>query len=171
MGPILHLECKIRAKVPYFCKKIRYMVRIELSRVEGDFGFEAKDAYGHTARMDSSPETGGQDFGIRPMQMLLMGLGGCSGIDIVSILKKQRQTVDSFRMIIDGDREKGKDPTLWAMVHVTFELKGQIDPDKAKKACELSMDKYCSVAATLREAHCKLTWEVTVNNVSSYTTK
>ncbi len=51
------------------------------------------------------------------------------------------------------------------------DLKGAIDPDKAKKACELSMDKYCSVAATLREAHCKLTWEVTVNNVSSYTTK
>jgi putative redox protein len=113
--------------------------------------------------MDSSPETGGQDFGIRPMQMLLMGLGGCSGIDIVSILKKQRQTVGSFRMIIDGEREKGKDPTLWETVHITFELKGQIDPDKAKKACELSIDKYCSVAATLREAHCKVTWSVRVN--------
>ena len=150
--------------MPYFCKNIRYMVRIELSRVEGDFGFEARDAYGHTARMDSSPETGGQDFGIRPMQMLLMGLGGCSGIDIVSILRKQRQTVDGFRMIIDGEREKGKDPTLWEKVHVVFELKGQIDPDKAKKACELSLDKYCSVAATLREAHCKITWEVRVNH-------
>ena len=54
---------------------------------------------------------------------------------------------------------------------IAGENKENIDPDKAKKACELSMDKYCSVAATLREAHCKLTWEVTVNNVSSYTTK
>ncbi|HXD78007.1 MAG TPA: OsmC family protein [Puia sp.] len=140
------------------------MVRIELSRVEGDFGFEARDAYGHTARMDSSPETGGQDFGIRPMQMLLMGLGGCSGIDIVSILKKQRQTVQGFRMIIDADREKGKDVTLWEKVHIVFELKGQIDEAKAKKACELSMEKYCSVAATLREAHCRITWEVRINN-------
>jgi hypothetical protein len=65
-----------------------------------------------------------------------------------------------FRMIIDGEREKGKEPTLWEKVHVVFDLKGHIDPDKAKKACELSMDKYCSVAATLREAHCKITWEV-----------
>jgi putative redox protein len=138
------------------------MVRIELRRVKGDFGFDAKDAFGHKAHMDTSLETGGQDYGIRPMQMLLMGLGGCSGIDIVSILKKQRQTVDDFRMIIDGDREKGKDPTLWEKVHIIFELKGNIDPDKAKKACELSMEKYCSVAATLREAHCKITWELRV---------
>ena len=140
------------------------MVRIELSRVEGDFGFEARDAFGHTARMDTSIETGGQDFGIRPMQMLLMGLGGCSGIDIVSILKKQRQPIEGFRMFIDGEREKGKDPTLWEKVHIVFELKGHIDHDKAKKACELSMEKYCSVAATLREAHCKITWEVRVHH-------
>jgi putative redox protein len=139
------------------------MARIELSRVEGDFGFEARDAAGHIARMDSSPETGGQDFGIRPMQMLLMGLGGCSGIDIVSILKKQRQTVDDLRMIIDGDREKGKEATKWENVHIIFELKGRIDHEKAKKACELSMDKYCSVAATLRQAHCKITWELRLN--------
>jgi putative redox protein len=139
------------------------MARIELSRVEGDFGFEARDAAGNTARMDSSPETGGQDFGIRPMQMLLMGLGGCSGIDIVSILKKQRQTVDDLRMIIDGDREKGKEATKWETVPIIFELKGQIDHEKAKKACELSMDKYCSVAATLRQAHCKITWELRLN--------
>jgi len=140
------------------------MVRIELNRVAGDFGFEAKDADGHTAHMDTSPETGGGNFGIRPMQMLLMGLGGCSGIDVISILKKQRQQVHDFRMIIDGEREKGKDPTLWEKVHIIFELKGHIDPDKAKKACELSMDKYCSVAATLREAHCKITWEVRVTH-------
>jgi putative redox protein len=147
------------------------MVRIQLDRINGDFGFEATDALGHTVRTDSSPESGGKDFGIRPMQLLLMGLGGCSGIDIVSILHKQRQKVDNFRMTIEGDRETGKEPSLWQNVHVGFDLKGDIDPDKAKKACELSMDKYCSVAATLREAHCKLTWEVTVNNVSSYTTK
>ena len=146
------------------------MVRIQLDRINGDFGFEATDATGHTVRTDSSPESGGKDFGIRPMQLLLMGLGGCSGIDIVSILNKQRQKVN-FRMIIEGDRETGKEPSLWQNIHVGFDLKGDIDPDKAKKACELSMDKYCSVAATLREAHCKLTWEVTVNNVSSYTTK
>lgn len=145
-------------------QKYLFMARIELSRMEGDFGFEARDAYGHTAKMDSSPETGGQNFGIRPMQMLLMGLGGCSGIDIVSILKKQRQTVKGFRMVIDGTRGQGKESTLWESVHLIFELEGNIDADKAKKACELSMDKYCSVAATLREAHCRITWEVRLNH-------
>jgi putative redox protein len=136
------------------------MIQIEINRVNGDFGFEAKDAAGHIAHMDSSPETGGLDFGIRPMQMLLMGLGGCSGIDIVSILKKQRQTVEGFRMLIEGDREKGKEPSLWEKVNIVFELRGDIDIDKATKACELSMEKYCSVAATLRAAHCDIKWEV-----------
>ncbi len=140
------------------------MTQIELTRVNGDFGFEARDAAGHIARMDSSPETGGQDFGIRPMQMLLMGLGGCSGIDIVSILKKQRQTVEGFRMLIEGERQQGKEPSLWKSILIVFELKGPIDPDKAKKACELSMEKYCSVAATLKEAHCQIKWELRLIN-------
>ena len=94
------------------------------------------------------------------MQMLLMGLGGCSGIDIVSILKKQRQTVEGFRMLIEGERQQGKEPSLWKSILIVFELKGRIDPDKAKKACELSMEKYCSVAATLKEAHCQIKWEL-----------
>jgi putative redox protein len=147
------------------------MVRIQLSRVNGDFGFEAKDAFGHIVRMDSTPEAGGEDFGVRPMQMLLMGLGGCSGIDIVSILKKQRQTITGFDMSIEGHREHGKEPSLWTNIHIVFELKGDIDPDKAKKACELSMDKYCSVAATLREARASITWGVTVNGANAYSTK
>src|ERR1051326_539358 len=125
------------------------MFHIEVNRVNGDYGFEAKDAGGHIARMDTSPETGGENFGVRPMQMLLMGLGGCSGIDIVSILKKQRQTIDSFSMKIEGEREPGKEPSLWKDVTIIFELTGNIDPDKAKRAVELSMDKYCSVAETL----------------------
>lgn len=147
------------------------MVQIQIDRVSGDFGFEAKDAFGHVVRMDSSPESGGEDFGVRPMQMLLMALGGCSGIDVISILKKQRQPVEGYKMAIEGHREHGKEPALWINVHVIFELTGQIDPDKAKKACELSMDKYCSVAATLREAHCNITWAVTLNGQSSYSTK
>lgn len=138
------------------------MIQIEVNRVNGDFGFEAKDSAGHIARMDTSPESGGLNFGIRPMQMLLMGLGGCSGIDIVSILKKQRQVVEGFRMSIEGEREPGKEPSLWQTIHLVFELKGNIDPDKAKKACELSMDKYCSVAATLKEARCHISWEVRI---------
>ena len=140
------------------------MIEINLERKEGDFGFEATDAYGHTVRLDSNPESGGVDFGVRPMQILLMGLGGCSGIDIVSILKKQRQNVTGFKMKITGEREKGKEPSLWETMHMVFELKGEIDIDKAKRACELSMDKYCSVAETIRRAGGNITWEVKVNS-------
>jgi putative redox protein len=138
------------------------MIKIELERVEGDYGFAAKDANGHIVHMDTSPETGGTNFGVRPMQMLLMGLGGCSGIDIVNILKKQRQHITGFSMKIEGEREAGKEPSLWKDVTIVFELKGDIDPDKARRACELSMDKYCSVAETLRRAGGELKWEVRV---------
>ena len=143
------------------------MIKIELERVEGDYGFEAKDANGHIVRLDTSPDNGGTNFGVRPMQMLLMGLGGCSGIDIVSILKKQRQTIDGFNMKIEGEREPGKEPSIWKNVTIIFELTGNIDPDKARRACELSMDKYCSVAETLRRAGGELKWEVRVNQLTS----
>ncbi|GEO09267.1 OsmC family protein [Segetibacter aerophilus] len=138
------------------------MVNIELTRVEGDFGFEAKDSNGHVVRMDSNPESGGKGFGARPMQLLLMGMGGCAGIDIVSILKKQRQIVEGFDMKIEGEREAGVEPSLWKTVNIVFELKGDIDIDKAKRACALSMDKYCSVAETLRKSGSNITWDVRV---------
>ena len=140
------------------------MIHIEVNRIHGDYGFEAKDGGGHTVRLDTSPETGGDNFGVRPMQMLLMGLGGCSGIDIISILKKQRQTVEQFSMYIDGEREQGVDPSLWKYITIVLELKGNIDPEKARRACELSIEKYCSVAATLKAAGCDIKWEVRVKN-------
>jgi putative redox protein len=138
------------------------MVNIELTRIEGDFGFEAKDANGNVVRMDSNPELGGKGFGARPMQLLLMGMGGCAGIDIVSILKKQRQIVEGFDMKIEGEREPGVEPSLWKTVNIIFELTGNIDLDKARKACALSMDKYCSVAATLRKSGSNISWDVRV---------
>src|ERR1700754_1262665 len=107
------------------------MIQIDLKRVEGDFGFEATDANGHTVKIDTSIETGGTNFGVRPMQSLLMGLGGCSGIDIISILKKQRLTIDGFSIKITGEREKGKEPSLWESVHIIFDIKGDIDKEKA----------------------------------------
>jgi putative redox protein len=138
---------------------------IELSRVNGDYGFEAKDASGHTVRMDSSPESGGQDFGVRPMQMLLMGLGGCSAIDVISILKKQRQDVQDYKMVINGDREAGIEPSLWKEITVEFHLYGNIDEDKAKRAVELSLNKYCSVAATLEKSGTQIKSEVFVHKI------
>ncbi len=140
------------------------MIKIGVERLHPDFGFEATDAYGHKVPIDTSPEEGGTSFGVRPMQLLLMGLGGCSGIDIVSILKKQRQTVEGFSMNIEGERETGKEPSLWKTIRIIFELRGNIDPVKAYRACELSMEKYCSVGETLRRAGCELKWEVKVNS-------
>ena len=140
------------------------MIRVEIERIHGDYGFEARDAMGHTVSMDTSPETGGDNFGVRPMQTLLLALGGCSGIDVISILKKQRLNVESFKAIIEGEREKDVEPSLWKKVNVQFVLEGNIDPDKAKRACQLSMEKYCSVAETLRRAGAKLNWSVVVNN-------
>lgn len=140
------------------------MAKVEIQRKNGAFGFEAKDANGHTVRIDTSPETGGLDYGVRPMQLLLMGLGGCSGIDILSILRKQRQEVKDFQISIEGEREPGADPSLWKGVTVVFELTGEIDREKAEKACALSMNKYCSVAETLRKSGSGIDWKVIVNN-------
>ena len=139
------------------------MIEINLHRVNGDFGFEASDANGHMVRIDTSDESGGENFGVRPMQMLLMGLGGCSAIDIVMILKKQRQTIEDFSIKITGEREPGKEPSLWQNAKIIFMLKGTIDKEKAERACQLSMDKYCSVAATLKNGGTDLSWEVVVN--------
>lgn len=139
------------------------MATIELSRLQGDFGFEAKDENGHSVRMDSSPESGGENFGVRPMQMLLMGLAGCSGIDVISILKKQRQQVVDYKMLVKGDREAGKEPSLWKDVDIEFHIYGPVDQDKAERAVELSVNKYCSVAATLTGSGTALTYKVFVH--------
>ena len=140
------------------------MTTVEIKRVKGDFGFEASDANGHIVRYDTSDETGGINFGVRPMQSVLMALGSCSGIDIVSILKKQRLVFEAFSMKIKGEREKGKERSLWESVHIDFELTGNIDKDKAERACALSINKYCSVAETLRRSGTKITWNVIVNS-------
>ncbi|MBD0279046.1 MAG: OsmC family protein [Flavisolibacter sp.] len=138
------------------------MIRIELERKWGDYGFEARDAQNHHMALDTSLDNGGVNAGIRPMQSLLMALGGCSGIDVVSILKKQRQTISHFTMQIVGEREPGAIPSLWKSVHVVFQSTGAIDEEKARKACALSVEKYCSVAETLRRAGAAITWEVRV---------
>ena len=134
------------------------MTRIELTRTIGDYGFEGCDANNHRLQMDAAVEIGGQNAGIRPMQTLLMGLGGCSGVDIVSILKKQRQEPTAVKMIIEAERESGKEPALWKTIQIRFQFSGNIDLEKAAKACALSIDKYCSVAATLRAAGASINW-------------
>lgn len=138
-------------------------MKISLQRIDDGFNMEAVDEAGHKVLMDSGTENGGKGNGVRPMQMLIMGLGGCSAIDVVMILKKQRQEITDFRIEIVADREQDKEPALWETGHVKFYISGNVDPDKAARAVELSMNKYCSVAETLRQANTKLTWEVILN--------
>ncbi len=138
-------------------------MKIELKRLDDAFHFEAKSETGNIAHMDAGENIGGHNKGVRPMQMLLMGLGGCSAIDIVMILKKQKQQIDDFEISIDGEREEGKEPALWKTVVVHFKMKGQIDKEKAERAVQLSMDKYCSVSKTLELAGATITYKVTVN--------
>lgn len=138
------------------------MAHIEITLVKPEYGFEARDESGMTINMDNSPEGGGQGFGVRPMQNVLMALGGCSAIDIVSILKKQRQSMTSLQIFIDGQREQDKVPALWEKVHLVFRIGGQVDLEKAKSAARLSVEKYCSVAETLRRAGCVITWDAEI---------
>src|SRR5215510_12086432 len=117
------------------------MITVELARVHGDYGLEAKDAFGPIVKIDNSPDHGGDNFGVRPMQLLLMGLGGCSAMDVISILKKQRQEVKVYKMVIKGEREKDKEPSLWKDVIMEFHIYGNVDETKAIRAAELSINK------------------------------
>ncbi|MEO7960960.1 MAG: OsmC family protein [Ginsengibacter sp.] len=137
------------------------MNRIEMERTEGDYGFVVKDNKNHALQTDSSEESGGTDFGFRPMQLLLCALGTCSAIDMIAILKKQKQTIDEFKIVVEGEREHNKIPSLWKAIHVRFLLKG-VELDKAEKAAFLSMDKYCSVAETLRRSGTEISWKTEI---------
>ena len=97
------------------------------------------------------------------MQMLLMGLAGCSAIDVIMILKKQKQEVRDYKMIVNGSREAGKEPSLWKDIVLEFHIYGNVDIDKATRAVALSMDKYCSVAATLKVAGAQMSYQTYVH--------
>jgi putative redox protein len=138
------------------------MAKIILKRTDNDYQFQTLDETGQVMTMDIPADQGGHGNGVRPMQALLSALGGCSGIDVVMILNKQKETIDHYEMEIIGERAVGKEPALWETIHVVFKLKGSMTKEKAEKACALSIDKYCSVAATLRAAGAVITWEVVI---------
>ena len=138
------------------------MAKIVLQLRSPDYGFETSDEQGNTVKTDTSIENGGTNFGFRPMQLLLAALGSCSGIDLVSILKKQRQEIRDLKIEINGERENNVTPSLWKEIHVNFIVWSDAEPDKIKKAADLSMEKYCSVAETLRRGGTVITWQTIV---------
>lgn len=112
--------------------------------------FEGKFSTGHTITMDTSVEQGGEDSGPRPVELLLAGLAGCAGMDVIAILKKKRQDVTAFSVLVQGERRK-EQPRSFTKLHVVYEVAGRgIDAEAVRQAVHLSEDKYCSVAAMLR---------------------
>jgi len=133
------------------------MIKIELNRLNDGFHMEAVNEQGNSLQMDASPDIGGTNQGMRPMQLLLSAFGGCSSIDIINILKKQKQPLKDLKVTITGEREKDKVPSLYTDIHAHFRLFGDLDTDKVQKAVSLSVDKYCSVGKTL-EKTAKITY-------------
>lgn len=134
---------------------------IELNRIDDRFLMEAVNETGERLQMDASTSLGGYQRAMRPMQVLLASMGGCSAIDVIMILKKQRQNLRDLKISLDGDREENTEPSLYKKIHIHFKLFGEIDRDKAAVAIDLSMTKYCSVAKTL-EASADITYSFEV---------
>ena len=124
-------------------------MNIELKRVNEPYHFEAVGTAGVKVSIDSSPDDGGKNAGARPMELVLMGLASCSGIDVISILRKQRQDVQDFSVDVSAERDKENIPAVFKKIHMTFKIKGDITPEKIERAIDLSINKYCSVSAML----------------------
>lgn len=124
-------------------------MKITLNRVNNNYHFELKNERGHIVNVDNKAAFGGDDLGASPMELVLMGVAGCSAIDIISILKKQKQEIISFKAEVDGLRVQIQDAKPFKEISVVFFLEGPIDEDKAARAAQLSFEKYCSVSKTL----------------------
>lgn len=138
-------------------------MKVELNRVNDAFHFQVKNERGYTIDLDKRATQGGNDLGASPMELLLMGVAGCSAIDMIGILQKQRQNVTSYRTEVDGNREKIGEASPFKKIHVTVFVEGDVVPAKALKAAQLSFEKYCSVSKTL-EPTATVTYGVVVNN-------
>ena len=113
--------------------------------------FVGESGSGHSVVMDSSPEAGGRDLGVRPMEMLLLGLGGCTSFDVISILKKSRQDLVDCEAYIEAERATDV-PKVFTKIHIHFVVTGRnLDEGRVRRAVELSADKYCSASRMLEK--------------------
>lgn len=135
-------------------------MKIRLNRINEDYLFVCTNAAGNTILLDNTSQPDAK--GVSPMESLLMAVAACSGIDMVSILKKQRQEITDFSAEVEGERIQVDEAKPFKDIKVKFMLEGIIDPAKALRAAELSFQKYCSVSKTL-EPNVTVTYEVTVN--------
>lgn len=111
--------------------------------------FVGEASSGHAIVMDGDPKVGGHNTGLRPMELLLLGLGGCTGMDVISIMKKKQQDVTGLEININGQKAENH-PKKFTDITIEYIVKGRgISEDALKKSIELSMNKYCSVKATI----------------------
>ncbi|QQX75355.1 MULTISPECIES: OsmC family protein [Aequorivita] len=135
-------------------------MKVSLNRINDNYLFEAKGASGVPVLIDN--KTDEPSKGASPMELLLMGVGGCNAIDIVMILKKQRQEITSYKIEVEGQRKEVRDAKPFEAIHIKLYLEGKIDEAKAVRAAQLSFEKYCSVSITL-EASVKITYSIVLN--------
>lgn len=124
--------------------------------------FRAESGSGHTVTMDSSKPDGGEDSGFRPMELLLVGLAGCTGMDVISILRKMRQDVTGYEVLVRGTRAETH-PMVFIEIVVEHHVTGRnIDPGAVMRAVDLSASRYCGAGAMLgKVAHLTHTVRVT----------
>lgn len=135
-------------------------MKITLNRINDDYLFECTNAAGNKITLDNTSQPDAK--GVSPMETVLMAVAACSGIDMVSILKKKRQIIQNFSAEVEGERVQVDEAKPFKTITVKFFLKGEIDSKKALKAAELSFEKYCSVSKTL-EPNVTVNFEVHVN--------
>lgn len=128
-------------------------MKIDVNWLGKDFHFEAENNTNGKIRIDGNNEIGGLEGGLAPMQLLLAGVGGCSAIDVLHILEKQQQKVDTLKVEVDGDRQEveGASHTEYRSIHLHFILSGELDPKKVERALKLSITKYCSASKALEK--------------------
>jgi putative redox protein len=118
---------------------------------KGNVSFLAESGSGHSVLMDGAPEAGGQNLGPRPMEMLLMGLGGCTAFDVVMILKKARQDITDCVVEIVAQRAT-TDPKVFTHIHLHFIITGHnVKTQQVERAIHLSAEKYCSASMMLKQ--------------------
>ncbi len=136
-------------------------MEINLSRKSGKFNFEATNEDGFTVELDANPAIGGEGKGFRPMEMMLVGLGGCSGIDMVNILTKQKEVIADIKIAINATR-RSEEPPIFEVIDIQFNLVGDLNQQKVERALALTFDKYCSVANILGRS-AKINFSYTIN--------
>ncbi|HCI69085.1 MAG TPA: osmotically inducible protein OsmC [Balneola sp.] len=127
-------------------------MNITVNWLQKDFHMEAANEEGGKIRIDGNTQVGGMEGGISPMQLLLAGIGGCSAIDVISILEKQKQELTNLTVEVNADKVKLKEGySEFKKIHLQFKLSGDLDTKKVERALNLSINKYCSVSKALEK--------------------